>query len=82
MVTSAAPAHGIGHPPPARPSTAKPSFERPLLGSLPWPRGAPGAGLSVSHPWQLLRTVILAMLAAANVLLLALRRQVGRSQNR
>jgi hypothetical protein len=46
---------------------------------LPWPGRVLGVGLGASHPWQLLRTVLLAMLIAANLVLLVLRRQVGRA---
>jgi hypothetical protein len=44
--------------------------------------GILGAGISTSRPWELVKTVVLAMLAAANVVLLALRWRLGRLQGR
>ena len=42
--------------------------------------GVLGAGISTSNPWQVLKTALLAMLAAANVVLLAVRWRLGRLQ--
>ena len=69
------------HPSVTQPPVAQPHAERPLLPSSPQFGGLPAAGLSVSHPWELLRTVVLAMLAAANAVLFVLRRKVGRPQS-
>jgi hypothetical protein len=44
--------------------------------------GAFGARFPTGHGWELLQTIVLAMLAAANAALLWLRREVGRSQRR
>jgi hypothetical protein len=67
--------------PAGRPPVGQPHAERPLLPSSPQSGGLLGAGLSVSHPWELLRTVVLAMLAGANAVLFALRRKAGRPQS-
>jgi hypothetical protein len=51
---------------------------------LPLPRigGILGTGFSKSQPWELLKALVLAMLAAANALLLTVRWRVGRQQGR
>jgi hypothetical protein len=66
-------------------SAAQPRAGRaiPLLPPFrPRAAGAFGARLPTGHTWELLQTIVLAMLAAANAALLWLRREVGRSQRR
>jgi hypothetical protein len=70
---------------PAAVSAAPPHAGRALPQLPPFrPRaaGAFGARIPTGHAWELLQTIVLAMLAAANAALLWLRREVGRSQRR
>jgi hypothetical protein len=70
------------------PGAAAPSRPHPSAGTGPLPGrqvvprlgGVLGAGISTSHPWEVLKTVLLAMLAAANFVLLAVRWRLGRQQ--
>jgi hypothetical protein len=79
---------GGAESPPA--SDAAPARSHPSTGGGPSPGrqvvprlgGVLGAGISTSRPWELLKTVLLATLAAANAVLLALRWRLGRLQGR
>jgi hypothetical protein len=74
----------------APPAPAAPARSHPATGGGPRPGGQDvprlggvlGAGITTSNPWEVLKTVLLAMLAAANLALLAVRRRLGRLQGR
>jgi hypothetical protein len=64
---------------PSEPSAVGPSPGREVVPRL---GGVLGTAVSTSHPWEILKAVVLAMLAAANALLVAARWRLGRLQGR